>query len=98
MTDEEINRKFDVVADHLATVAVNQQKSDARLDRLERVLMLAIRAGQRDRKETRESINALVAAQARTEESLSKLAESQTHTDKRLDALIDIVQERNGRE
>jgi hypothetical protein len=104
MTDEEINRKFDVVADHLATVAVNQQKSDARLDRLERVLMLAIRAGQRDRKETRESINALVAAQARTEESLAKLAQAQSglveslaHTDKRVDALIDIIrEERNG--
>ena len=96
MTDEDINRKFDVVADHLATVAVNQQKSDARLDRLERVLMLAIRANQRERKETRESINALLAAQTHTEEALTRLADSQTHTDKRLDALIDIVQERNG--
>jgi hypothetical protein len=97
MTDEEINRKFDTVADHLATLAVSQQKSDARLDRLERVLSLAIRANQRERKETREGINALVAAQAHTEESLAKLAESQTHTDKRLDALIDIVKgDRNG--
>jgi hypothetical protein len=110
MTDEDINRKFDVVADHLATLAVNQQKAeeraakadaraakaDTRLDRLERVLMLAIRANQRERKETREGINALVAAQTHTEEALTRLADSQTHTDKRLDALIDIVQERNG--
>lgn len=96
MTDEEINRKFDTVADHLATLAVNQQKSDARLDRLERVLMLAIRANQRERKETREGINALVAAQTHTEEALAKLAESQAHADRRIDALIDIVQGRNG--
>ncbi len=104
MTDEDINRKFDVVAGHLATLAVNQQKAeeraakaDTRIDRMERVLMLAIRANQRERKETREGINALVAAQTHTEESLAKLAESQTHTDKRLDALIDIVQAgRNG--
>jgi chaperonin cofactor prefoldin len=98
MTDEEINRKFDTVADHLATLAVSQQKSDERVNRLERALMLAIRAGQRERKDTREKFGALVDAQARTEEALARLAESQQHTDERLNALIDIVREgRNGK-
>jgi len=118
MNDEEINRKFDVVAGHLATLAVNQQKAeeraakaderaakaDTRLDRLERVLSLAIRANQRERKETRDKINALIDAQTHTEESLAKLAQAQSslveslgHTDKRVDALIDIIREGRGR-
>ena len=104
MTDEELNRKFDIVAEHLATVAVNQQKSDARIDRLERVLSLAIRSYRRERKETREKFDALIAAQMHTDESLAKLAQAQSnlaesleHTDKRLDTLIDIVRDnRNG--
>jgi hypothetical protein len=33
MTDEEINRKFDVVAGHLATLATSLQKSDERQER-----------------------------------------------------------------
>jgi len=92
MTDEEINRKFELVADHLAALAVSQQKAeeratraDTRIDRLERVLMLAIRAGQRERNERREKTNTL-------EDAMTKLAESQAHADRRLDALIDIVQ------
>lgn len=97
MTDEELNRKFDAVAELIANVAVNQQKSDARVDRLERVLKLAIRTYRRDRKETQERVNALIAAQTRMDEAMAKLAESQAHTDERLDALIDIVQrDRNG--
>lgn len=81
MTDEEINCKFDTVADFLATMADGQQKANARIDRLEHVLMLAIRAGQRERKETREKFNTLVEAQARTESALAKMAEAQAHTD-----------------
>lgn len=112
MTDEEINRKFDVVADHLASLAITQEKAEARTDRLERMLLLAIRAGGRERKDTREKIAALVDshikladAQQHTDEAMTrmadaqaKLAESQAHSDARLDALIDIVREgRNGK-
>jgi ABC-type transporter Mla subunit MlaD len=35
-------------------------------------------------------------AQTRTEQSLTKLSEAQAHTDQRLDALVDIIQGRNG--
>jgi predicted transcriptional regulator len=111
-SSEEINRKFDIVADHLVTLAVSQQKSEERITRLERVLMLAIRAGLRERKYTRErfdaltekmgaltdKINDLAEEQKRTDEVLRQLAESQAHTDQRLNALIDIVsQGRNGK-
>jgi hypothetical protein len=112
VTDEEINRKFDTVAGLIADVAVNQQKAgermnrtDERVSRIERVLTLAIRAGQRERRQWRERHASLVDAQARTEEAqarteaaLTRLAEAQAHTDSRLDALIDIVREgRNGK-
>jgi hypothetical protein len=104
-SSEEINRKFDIVADHLATLAVSQQKSEERIGRLERVLMLAIRAGRRECKYTREKfdiltekINALAEGQAYTYEALTKLAEAQAHTEQKLNALIDVVsQGRNGK-
>lgn len=99
MTDEERQRKIDFILEQQAQFTANMQKlgeadgrANKRIDRLERVLALAIRAGQRERKETREKFNALVAAQTRTDEAMAKLAESQVHTDRRLDALIDIVQ------
>lgn len=59
-------------------------RANKRIDRLERVLKLAIRAGRRERNELRESVKALIASQA--------------HTDQRLDVLIDIVRKgRNGK-
>ena len=84
---------------------------EARLDRLERMAMLLVRAGYRARNELRardrehdEKINHLVDLQisneerfARNEERFAKLAESQTDTDRRLNTLIDIIKEdRNG--
>ena len=90
MTDEQINAKFDVVADHLASIAVNVQKleeaqlrSEKRVDRLERVLKLAIRAGLRERRETREKINALIAAQERAEDRQERADERQRLADER---------------
>ncbi len=82
--------------------------AENRIDRLERVMKLVVRAGLRERRDTRDKINALIDAQLRTEQiiaeqaartdaALQRLAESQTHTDHRLDALIDLVQgRRNG--
>jgi hypothetical protein len=43
-----------------------------RLDRLERILLLVVRAGARERKETREKINALIDAHMRTEATLER--------------------------
>lgn len=63
--------------------AVKTNLHDHLMDRLERILKLVVRAGLRERKQTRERMEAL--------------RESQAHSDKRLDVLIDIVREqRNG--
>jgi hypothetical protein len=84
MTDEERQRKMDFILDQQAQFAVNMQKleeadarSNKRIDRLERVLVLAIREYRRERKETREKFNALIGAQNRTDDAMAKLIESQ---------------------
>lgn len=82
--------------------------NDERVDRLERIAKLLVRAGLRARREMRrqdDKITIMIDAQIKNEERFAKLvqaqtelAESQAHTDRRLDALIDIVKEgRNGK-
>lgn len=66
---------------------------EERLDRLERIVRLDARAGLRERRDTRDKINAPIDAHIKTEESMARMAEAQAHTDKRLDALIDIVRD-----
>ena len=84
------------------------KKVEERLDRLERIAKLLVRAGLRARREMRQQddkITIMIDAQIKNEERFAKLAqaqtalaESQTHTDRRLDALIDIVKKgRNGK-
>ena len=72
-----------------------------RLDRLERIAKLMVRAGLRARREMRQQddkITIMIDAQIKNEERFAELAESQKHTNRRLDALIDIVKnERNGK-
>ena len=81
---------------------------EERLDRLERIAKLLVRAGLRARREMRQQddkITIMMDAQIKNEERFAKLAqaqtelaESQAHTDRRLDALIEIVKEgRNGK-
>jgi hypothetical protein len=81
---------------------------EERLDRLERIAKLMVRAGLRARREMRyqdDKITIMIDAQIKNEERFAKLAEAQTelassqkHTDRRLDALIDIIKEgRNGK-
>lgn len=102
---EERQAQFDA---NMQKLEVADSRSNKRIDRLERVLKLAISSYRRERKETREKFDALVNAQTHTEdvvanlgeshaklvESHVKLAESQAHADKRLDALIGIVRDR----
>lgn len=67
-------------------------------------MKLVVRAGLRERRDTRDKINALIdshvklaEAQARSDAAIERMADAQAHTDKRLDALIDIVKgEREG--
>jgi D-serine deaminase-like pyridoxal phosphate-dependent protein len=77
------------------------KKSEDRLDRLERIAKLLVRAGLRARRELRQQddkITIMMDAQIKNEERFAELAESQKNTDRRLDALMDIVKEsRNGK-
>jgi len=84
------------------------KQSEERLDRLERIAKLLVRAGLRARREMRQQddkITIMIDAQIKNEERFAELArvqtelvESQKHNDRRLDALIDIVKEnRNGK-
>ncbi len=84
------------------------KKQEERLDRLERIAKLLVRAGLRARREMRQQddkITIMMDAQIKNEERFAKLAqaqtelaESQAHADRRLSALIDIVKEgRNGK-
>lgn len=95
MTDEEINRKFDVVAEHLAALAIGlqglqetQRRAEERWERTEgsiRALLAAaeIQAGE---------IRALAAGQAKSDEKVAALADAQRETDERLNALINTVE------
>jgi hypothetical protein len=92
MTDEEINRKFDIVADHLANLAVSNEQAVERVARLEEAQEITTR-------QIGLLSNALIElteAHTRTQGALTQLAEAQVHSDHRLDALIDIVQGERG--
>lgn len=98
MTNEQMERKMEFIVDTLARVAVNDEKHEMRLSRLERIMKLVVRAGLRERsartqgdERLKKAMTELAEAQKRTEESIA-------HTDKRLDAMIDFVREQqNGR-
>jgi flagellar basal body rod protein FlgG len=95
MTDEEINKKFDVVAEHLATLAVGQQRlqeSQAQTDQVINRLAAVTLEGFKD---VNAKIDALVDAQMRTEESLRKTDE----TVRNLSAVVDryFKEGRNGK-
>lgn len=72
MTDEEVNRKFDVVAEHLASLAVKMDRlaeAQAQTDQFVNTLATVVVGGFRD---VNTKIDALVDAQIRTEENLQK--------------------------
>jgi len=68
---------------------------EERLDRLERIMKLMVRAGLRGRRQMRvqtENINILIDSQIKNEGKFSALAKSQTGMNERLDALISTVE------
>jgi hypothetical protein len=71
---------------------------EQRLDRLERIAKLMVKAGPCSRRQVRDQdqkLAFLIDAQIKNEERFAMLAQSGAQTDRRLDALIDII--RNGR-
>lgn len=95
MTDEEINKKFDVVAEHLATLAVGQQRLQESLAQTDQVINRLAAATLEGFRDVNAKINALVDAQIRTEESLVKTNENLRN----LTALVDrfVSEGRNGK-
>lgn len=70
---------------------------EQRLDRLERIAKLFVRAGARARGTIRSlegKVNIILDAQLANEERFARLAEAQAHSERRMDALIDIVRDR----
>ncbi len=95
MTDEEINKKFDVVADHLASLAVGMQqlqetqlRAEQRWERTEesiRALLTVAEIQAQEIKDLGESVRAVDARQREADER-------QRHADERLSALINTVE------
>jgi len=50
MTNEQMERKMEFIVDTLARVAVNDEKHEMRLSRLERIAKLMVNAGRRERR------------------------------------------------
>jgi hypothetical protein len=104
MTDDQLNRRFDDIANHIEALTASldrteearvqdrirhdetQARADARIARLERVVLLVVRAGDRERKALREDIRNLAAAQANTDRNLALMIE---HFDRKVDALTE---------
>jgi len=110
MTDEDRQRAMDFIAEQTAknSVAIDKliethqraenrlaltehrlDRDEYRLDRDERLLKLMTRAARRERRLRR-------GQDERFDRRYQELLESQAHTDNRLDALVDIVRQRNG--
>ena len=98
MSNEQFERKMEFIVDTLAQVAVNDQKHEMRLSRLERIAKLMVGAGLRERRTRSDADQRLTKALAELAQSQAELTQSQKetqasirHSDSRLDALIDIV-------
>jgi hypothetical protein len=102
MTDEEINRKFDVVADHLATLAVGQQRlqeTQARTEGSVRALLAVteiqsqeIRELGQEVREVSQGLRELGGAVRVIDERQREADERNRETDERLSALINMVE------
>lgn len=81
MSNEQIEGKMEFIVDTLAQVAVNDQKHEMRLSRLERIAKLMVRAGLRERQTRSEADDRLTKALAELAESQKETQASIRHTD-----------------
>lgn len=93
--EDDVRQRFErlegFLAEHFVRFEERMSRSEARVDRLERTVSLAIRVGARQIRQLRESqqrtathVQQLAEAHLRTEEALRQ-------TDERLNALISVV-------
>ena|SRR5687767_12592187 len=94
MENGRTERKIEFIVATLADLAVNDQKHDQRLSRLERVAKLMIKAGLRERKNRSEADERLTAALSDLAEAQKKTEASIAHTDTKVDALVDMMRKR----
>jgi methyl-accepting chemotaxis protein len=102
MTDEEVNKKFDVVAGHLATLAVGLQTLGEKVDGLAegqrrtdssvRALLAVAEIQAQEIKDLSESVKGLTGSVKTLDERQREADERGRRTDERLDALINIVE------
>jgi uncharacterized protein YPO0396 len=95
MSDEEINRKFDVIAGHMATLAVQVEQIGEKVD----ALADAQTRAEKRWEQTEGSIRALLAIQELQAGEIKDLSaavraidERTRHSDERLDVLINTVE------
>ena len=94
MENGRTERKIEFIVATLADLAVNDQKHDQRLSRLERVAKLMIKAGLRERKNRSEADERLTTALSDLAEAQKKTEASIAHTDSKVDALADMIRKR----
>ena len=88
MTGEEINRKFEIVANLLASTAV---KVDAITDKVNALADAQARTDAGLARLT-EQVAQIAVQQAHMNEVVAVIADAQQHTDERLNALIGVVE------
>lgn len=94
MENGRTERRIEFIVATLADLAVNDQKHDQRLSRLERVAKLMIKAGLRERKNRSEADERLTAALSDLAEAQKKTEASIAHTDSKVDALVEMMRRR----
>ena len=95
---EDTQKQMEFIVEHQARLAVNHERADERLTRLEKIVANAY-VDMRDRYnalvdaqlKSETKIAAVAEAQLRLTEAQQSLMEGQQHTDNRLNALIEIV-------
>lgn len=92
MSEDRRRRQMDFIEETLARITVENDKGLKRTERLERMLLLTIRAGRRERREWREHYNALVDAQLRTEETTRNNSEAIERNTRSLSRIEDTVE------
>lgn len=101
MENGRIERQMEFIVATLADLAVNDQKHDHRLSRLERglsrlerVAKLMVKAGLRERKNRSDADERLTTALSDLAEAQKKTEASIAHTDSKVDALVDMMRRR----
>ena len=94
MENGRTERQIEFIVTTLADLAVNDQKHDQHLLRLERVTKLMVKAGLRERKNRSEADERLTAALTDLAEAQKKTEASIAHTDSKVDALVDMMRKR----